>query len=257
MKMRYESKLVNRAGRDWQPLVDGAPGFRAMLAAEIRVLDERAGLVEYVASDETIDSYLEIIRVDGWLFDYLQKNFPFVDTHDYSTIAKLLGTGVDWRIDKRKRRLIETVRWAKDVKENQLAQLGWNMLMAGFGPKAVSVGFRPVNYVTKWDNDRKPWLEQLQDLGIHEESGVRAIYIEQQQIELSACILGANPNALQLAAKAYKAGAIGDTDLEFISRELASRETLSPADDPAEAGEKRRQEQMRFLDKLQATIKTQ
>ena len=236
-------------------LSNGHAGFRATLAAQIRILDASAGIVEYVASDETIDSYKEIIRVNGWLFDMMEKNGPFVDTHNYGTIKNLLGDVLDWKIDTRRNALVETVKWAKDVKENELAQFGWAMISAGFGPKAVSVGFMPVSFVTKWDNDATPWREQLGELGLHEEDGVRAIYIQQQQIELSACILGANPNALQLAAKAYKAGAINDAQIEFLSHEVAKRETATSANVPGDAEVARRQARERFLRRLTNTIK--
>ncbi len=211
-------------------LSNGQPGFRATLAAQIRVLDTNQGIVEYVASDETIDSYKEIVRAAGWDFSMMQKNAPFVDTHSYDSIKSLLGEVLDWKIDPRRNALVETVKWAKDVPSNDLAKFGWDMIQAGFGPKAVSVGFMPDNFVTKWDNDPAPWREQLNELGIHEEDGVRVIYTQQRQIELSACILGANPNALQLAAKAYKAGAITDAQIEFLSTEISRRETaVSPA----------------------------
>lgn len=237
-------------------LSNGFAGFRATLAAEIRVLDDKQGIVEYIASDETIDSYREIIRVDGWKFDQFEKNAPFVDTHSYHSIEKLLGEVVDWRIDKRNRRLIETVKWAKDVESNKLAKFGWDMIQAGFGPKAVSVGFYPEEYVSKWDATdaqlRPTWLQQLEALGLDEkETNVRCIYIKQQQIELSACILGANPNALQMTAKAFKAGAISDEQLEMISRELADRESDTSADDSGDVDVSRRQTRSKqFSEKL-------
>lgn len=235
-------------------LTNGRAGYRATLAAEIRVLSAKDGIVEYIASDETIDSYKEIIRVDGWKFDQFEKNSPFVDTHNYGSIEKLLGEVVDWRVDKRNRRLVETVKWAKDVATNQLAKFGWDMIVAGFGPKAVSVGFYPEHWVSKWDSqtaDKRPlWQDQLKDLGLEEASGVRCIYIRQQQIELSACILGANPNALQLAAKAYKAGVVTDAQLEMISRELSEREPAASADDPADVDAARQQARHRYQEKL-------
>lgn len=235
-------------------LSNGHAGFRATLSAEVRIIGEKEGLVEYIASDETIDSYREIIRVEGWKFDQFEKNSPFVDTHSYHSIEKLLGEVVDWRIDKRNRRLVETVKWAKDVESNKLAKFGWDMIVAGFGPKAVSVGFYPEEYASKWDQqaDTRPiWLQQLKDLGLDETSPVRCIYIKQQQIELSACILGANPNALQMTAKAFKAGAISDAQLEMISRELADRESDTSADDSGDVDVSRRQTRSKqFSEKL-------
>jgi hypothetical protein len=246
--------LAHSDGRRPVQLSNGDFGMRATLAAEIRITSEKEGLVEYIASDETIDSYREIIRVEGWKFDQFAKNSPFVDTHNYYSIDKLLGKVVDWKIDRRNRRLVETVQWAKDVKENELAQLGWAMLTAGFGPKAVSVGFYPEEYVSRWDaNDaskRPLWMQQLTALGLDEATNVRCIYIKQQQIELSACILGANPNALQMSAKAYKAGVLNDEQLEMISRELAPREPATDADSPGDATAAQRQAQERFSEKL-------
>jgi hypothetical protein len=227
-------------------LCNGQLGCRATLAAEIRVIGEKDGLVEYIASDETIDSYREIIRADGWRFELFEKNAPFVDSHNYFSLEKQLGKVIDWRIDKRNRRLIETVQWAKDVEDNKLAKLGWAMTVGGF-LKAVSVGFYPEDYVSKWDaNDpakRPVWAQQLKDLGLDEQNpNVRCIYIKQQQIELSACIIGANPNAL---AKAYKAEVINDADLDMISRELSEREPAASADDPADADAARQQARAR------------
>ena len=235
-------------------LSSGQAGFRATLAAEIRVIGAKDGLVEYIASDETIDAYREIIRVDGWKFDQFEKNAPFVDTHNYGSIKHALGKVIDWRIDKRNRRLIETVQWAKDVTSNEIAKLGWDMLVAGFPPGAVSVGFYPEEYVSRWDaqdvSRRPAWLQQLEALGLDENTTVRCIYVKQQQIELSACILGANPNALQMTARAFKAGVLSDAQLEMISRELAARETDAAADVPGEVAASRRQAQARFSEKL-------
>lgn len=220
------------------------------LHPEIRVLDAVKGLVEYVASDETLDSYREIIRADGWRFTNFQKNAPFVDSHDYSTIEKLLGNVVDFRVVGKK--LVETVQWAVDVKDAKLAQLGWKMTAAGY-LKAVSVGFFPTKMVSHWDSDQAGFLAELTSLGLDEKTGVRAVYQEQEQVELSACIIGANPNAL---AKSYKAGAIDDADLEFLSELANPCETDNPATDPADAELSRQRARTAFLVELKTKIKS-
>jgi hypothetical protein len=192
--------------------------LRRQLHPEVRVVDARRGLVEYVASDETLDSFREVIRADGWRFDLFKKNAPFVDSHEYGTLEKLVGKVVDFSVAAR--RLVETVQWAVDVAENKLAQLGWKMTQAGY-LKAVSVGFVPQTTVTSADT--KAFKAQLRELGLQPDANVRTIYTRQQQIELSAVIIGANPNALQMTAKAYKAGVLSDADLGFLFREPASR----------------------------------
>ena len=186
--------------------------LRRQICPTIRIVDEKKGIATYVASDETLDSYREIIRAKGWRFDYFKRNAPFVDSHDYSTVGKLLGRVTDFAV--KGNALEETVQWAIDVPENTLALLGWKMTVGGF-LKGVSVGFRPVKYVSRWDSDQGGFQTQVLELGANAEQ-VRTIYTEQQQLELSAVILGANPNAL---AKAYKAGALADADVEYLAEE--------------------------------------
>ena len=193
--------------------------LRRVITPEVRVIDAKAHTVEYVASDETLDSYKEVIRAKGWRFDYFQKNSPFVDSHDYSGIERLVGQVIDFKVVGKQ--LVETVQWAAAVAGNTLAQLGWRMTEAGF-LKAVSVGFVPVKWVSKWD-DESAYKQELLDLGFDSATDARAwprtVYTEQQQIELSAVIIGANPNCV---ARCYKSGALADGDIEFLSKEMGS-----------------------------------
>jgi len=215
---------------------------------EIRVLDSKQGLAEYVASDETIDSYREVIRANGWRFNYFAKNAPFVDSHEYSRIENMLGKVIDFRVVGKQ--LVETVKWAIDVAENKVAQLGWKMTEAGY-LKAVSVGFWPVKTLTP-HSDTKGFNEQLKDMGLADNAPVRAIYTEQEQIELSAVVIGANPNAL---AKGYKAGVLNDADLDLISGEFAKRNSGALAVQDEHANAQRARQRSAFLEKLQTTIK--
>lgn len=171
-----------------------------------KIISEAEGLVDYVASDESLDSYREVIAAKGWRFTRFAKNAPFVNSHDYDCISNLLGKVESARIEGRA--LVERVRWAKDVEENAMARLGWKMTVGGY-LKAVSVGFYPVRMAS---NGRDGWTQALTELGIKPEdaAGIRAIYLEQEQIELSACIIGANPNAL---AKSWQDGCVADADL--------------------------------------------
>ncbi len=107
------------------------------------------------------------------------------------------------------------MQWAIDVPEQTYAQFGWKMTAAGY-LKAVSVGFFSMRSVSKWDSDPKGFNDTLAALGLAADlaAKLRCIHIEQEQIELSACIIsGANPNAL---ARAHKDGAVTDADLDSI-----------------------------------------
>jgi hypothetical protein len=228
--------------------------LRRELPVTAKVIDAGGGLVEYVASDESMDCYREVIRVSGWRFTRFQKNAPFVDSHRYDSVECLLGKVVDFQV--KGRQLVETVQWAIDVPSNQRARIGWEMTRAGY-LKAVSVGFQPTRMTSKWDSDKTLWLAQLKELGLHEEDGVRAIYVEQEQLELSAVVIGANPNALLNVGKAFKAGVLNDADLQFLSGEFARRETpasSAPSPAPADA-EAHAQARQRFLERIQQITK--
>jgi hypothetical protein len=202
------------------------------LHVETKIVDKKKGIVKYIASDESLDSYREIVRAAGWRFDRFEKNAPFVDSHDYSTIGKLLGGVIDYEV--KKNQLEETVQWALEAEEeNPLIRIGWKMTVAGY-LKAVSVGFIPMKWVSRWDSDRTGYLRELSMLGMTEDEGPRVIYLEQQQIELSAVIIGANGNAV---AKAFKSGAIDEEDLEALEKKLSQNETktVPAADSPAPA----------------------
>lgn len=224
--------------------------IRRTIHPEVRVLDSKAGTVEYVASDESLDSYREVIRAAGWRFTHFQKNAPFVDSHDYSTIDKVIGRVLDFRVEKG--RLLETVQFARDVAENSLAQKAWAMTQAGY-LKAVSVGFWPVRAVSRWDGDTNTWREELADLGLNdkpEPEQPRTIYLEQEQIELSAVVIGANPNAL---ARAYKAGILTDEDLETFSTERERRSSPAAIYD-ALAAVHRAHQRRRFVEHIKQLI---
>lgn len=203
--------------------------LRRTLHPEIKIVDASKGIVDYVASDETLDYYREIVRAAGWKFTNFAKNAPVPDSHDYSSIEKLLGKVTDWRIEGKK--LIERVQFAIDVEEQPLARLAWRMVEAGY-LKACSVGFMPTQYHSKY-GDEKSFLAAIRELGLGSDAAaqVRTIYWEQEQMELSICILGANPSAL---AKAYKAGSINDEDIsliETLSERKAKHQTAAPTSD--------------------------
>ncbi len=188
------------------------------LTPEIRVINDADGTCDFIASDQTLDSYKEIIRAAGWKFDLFAKNSPLVDSHDYHSIDKQLGSILSWEI--RDGKLHERAKFAIDVPENALARLAWGMIKGGY-LRAVSVGFFPVKYHWRGDDDFAQAAEAMK-LDTSAAAACRCIYWEQQQIELSVCVIGANPNAL-LKARSDKA--ITDDDLHAAG--LASDDALS------------------------------
>lgn len=213
----------------------------------IKVLDSAKGLVEYVASDETVDCYNEVVCARGWRFDNFKKNAPFLNSHRSSSIEDVLGSVRDFKVEGDK--LVEVVEWAKD--SHPLAKIGFDMTQAGH-LKAVSVGFFPEDMVSRRDGSRsKEYGNECRVRGIDPAKGPAVFYLRQQQHELSACAIGANPNAV---ARAYKAGVITDSDLELISLEQAKSVTADSTDGLAAVESARLQAQERFLVEMHLTI---
>ncbi len=215
--------------------------LRRTIHPVVKVLDAAKGIVEYVASDESLDSYNEIVRAAGADFTRFQKNAPFVDSHNYECIDCLLGKVIDFRVQGRQ--VVETVQWAIDVAQNEMAQLGFAMTQAGY-LKAVSIGFIPTSYVSKWDQNPTGFQEAMKDANVPAGTDVRCIYLKWLQLEMSACVIGANANAV---AKAYKAGVLSEAQLDTLSNERAKRETASITDTPADVILARRRARQRFL----------
>lgn len=179
---------------------------RRSLNTEVKVVSEKDGIIEYIASDESLDSHREIVRVGGWRFNRFSKNAPFVDSHDYWTIGKLLGRVVSAEVVGAQ--LVERVKWAIDVPGCDLAKLGFDLTVKGY-LKAVSVGFMVVKWASPGTDDFAKACAEMK-LSTDTVARLRCIYLEQEQIELSACIIGSNPEAL---ARAYHAGDIKDEQL--------------------------------------------
>ena len=182
------------------------------------MLDARAGLVRYKASDATMDAYGEVVLPRGARFDQFRKNAPLCDSHRYDSIECLVGKVVDFRIEGDA--LIEDAQWAIDVPDNRLARLGFDMTGAGF-LKACSIGFFPEQISTPGNKDS--FQKELSKLQLPSGKTPSRIYTRWQQVELSTCILGANPNALSESgvaiAKSYRAGIIADSDLDFLGEQ--------------------------------------
>jgi hypothetical protein len=225
--------------------------IRRTIHPEVRVLDAKLHQCEFVASDETVDSYREVIRANGWRFDHFEKNAPLVDSHDTSTIERQVGKVIDFRVVGNK--LIETAQFAADVESNRLAKIGWDMLAAGY-LRAVSVGFFPVKSVSRWDANPTAYAQMIKDLGFkpEDQNAPRCIYTEQQQIELSVCIIGANPNAL---ARAYKASVLDDAAIDFLSQESTSHQTARAAADAADVARARQRQCAEFLQRFENALK--
>ena len=221
---------------------------RREFAVVPRVLSETDGTIEFVASDETLDCYGEIVRVNGWRFTNFVKNAPFVNSHDYSDIRNLLGQVTTWRVEKNQ--LVETVKYV--MTDGSLGLMAFKLVRDGF-LKAVSVGFVPVSMASKWDGDQTGFLQQIADLRLDAATAtkLRAVYTVQEQIELSQCVIGANPNAL---AKAYKAGCLDEAELEKLSVLYAATKTATTPAHPEDGAAASLRARLAFIAEIQAAL---
>src|SRR5437867_2026681 len=100
-------------------------------------------VLDFIASDETLDRYDEIIVASGWRLENYRRNPVFQNAHQYGdvifTLGRALITGV------RPGRLFQRIEFATEV--NPMARIAYGLYKGGF-LNAVSVGFIPL----RWEN---------------------------------------------------------------------------------------------------------
>src|SRR4051812_43427952 len=86
-------------------LPDGRPGLRTCMQVETREPSKNEGgttstsspssgqqpCLDFIASDESLDRYSEIISASGWKLDNYQRNPVFQNAHQYGDILHTLG----------------------------------------------------------------------------------------------------------------------------------------------------------------------
>lgn len=201
-------KLTTDFGARLVALRNGRHGLRGGLACEVR--EAGAEELEFIATDETLDRYHEVIKLDGWELEEYRRNPVVPDSHRYDSIAFLLGNSTDLQIKGGK--MHNRVRFAMD---NPLGAMAYRMAKKGF-IHSESVGFIP-----------KEWQRGKTD----EEPNVT--YVRQELIEISLVIVPANPGATVGAA--LKSGAITRADVRRVI-ELLEGFSQAKADDPVDSG---------------------
>jgi HK97 family phage prohead protease len=148
-------------------------------SAPVRNADPDA--LEVVASDESVDSYGDIIRASGWQLQRFKMNPIVLFGHDSYTP---IGTA---KVKREGTQLLATVDLADEGTSPFIDTL--RSLVAQKIVRAVSVGFMPTvtpNVIRDEKNDKVTGYE----------------YIGQELFELSVVSVPANPMALTLAKDA-------------------------------------------------------
>lgn len=175
------------------------------------------GLDYFIASTEEEDRHKDIIRQDGWVLDWFQRNPVWMEIHDYrkwplgripfvQVVGKALIIGVEWDEDDPHAAYIQ------------------GKYQRGFA-RACSVGFRPI----RWEyRDDGGWD-----------------YIEQRLIEVSAVPIGQHPGALGIGTKGidglihYIGNTLQDATSEDVQRIIHAVQALDtskpePKTEPAQ-----------------------
>ncbi len=151
--------------------VRGPNGPRERFTTIERVaIREGAREADYVASDETVDSYGEVVLPE-WDFSRFEKNPVILWSHNSSEPP--IGHAKRWAVEKRK--LLITVYHSEAW---DLARIVWDLVVERT-VRACSVGFVPRDTQRKVIDGVERWV-----------LGNNLLY------ELSLCSIPANPNAL-------------------------------------------------------------
>lgn len=150
-------------------------------AKAVETVDDEPRTIRFVASDETVDRYGDVVMADEWKLAPFKSNPIFLWMHDYrEPIGKVESIGVSGK------QLIATARFASAGASAVVDKL-WRLVKDNV-LRAVSVGFT-VNGPDDW--------EYIRDERNDEVTGVR--YLRPELLELSLVSVPANPNALALA----------------------------------------------------------
>lgn len=167
-------------------------------------------VLDFTASDETIDRYAEVLSAAGWELDAYRRNPVFLNSHQYSGIEFVLGTAKVTEVVDGKLR--QRIRFA--VEHSPIARMAYGMYKSGT-LRAVSVGFIP-----------KEWEEG------GSEAPFERKFTRQELVEVSAVSVPANPNAL---ADALQRGAVARTDiadaidlLRFLESQMEASQVTAP-----------------------------
>jgi len=158
---------------------ENQPQVRSFTEALTDISDEDR-TATFIASDETVDRYGDIVSVKGWDLKNFRANPVFLWMHSqYNPIGKVKKIGVEG--DK----LLAQVRFF-DAGDSKTADDLWKLVKKRL-LRAVSVGF-----TVKSDDDIEPIRDENERV-----TGYR--FLRQELLELSLVSVPANPNALNVA----------------------------------------------------------
>jgi hypothetical protein len=202
--------------------------------------------LDFIASDETLDRYNEVIMARGWQLENYRRNPVFQNAHQYGDVIFTLGKALITEV--RDGRLYQRIEFATDV--NPMAKIAYGLYKGKF-LNAVSVGFIPI----KWEDAQSSsssLAAPKSDAG--GSSQPRRRYLEQELLEVSAVGIPANPNALALG---LKSGVIEKSDLTALAEliRLTISENAQPGGETPTCSHPARARLLRLARELRTILK--
>jgi hypothetical protein len=159
--------------------------------SEIKSIDEKNFTLEAVVSDETIDRYGEVIKVDSWKkrLGRYKASPVLITSHNYDKLTNQIGKAEKVYISDGKL----MCKFKYFINEgNEEADWGWK-LASKFGMAAYSVGFLPYEYEDKeYDEDVKKGKKPCR------------IFTDVELLEVSQVLIPANPSAMAKSMESEK-----------------------------------------------------
>lgn len=178
---------------------------KTLETAEIKAADDSKRTAVVIASDETIDSYGEVIDAKSWQLErFRSAGAPVLFAHD----SRSLPIGVAESVEVRDGRLIAKIRFAS-AEANPVADQAWRLAKEGI-LRGVSVGFVP----------GRERVEKRNGLDV-------TVLYDSELREISLTPVQANPGAKVLEVKAASREAELEAELRAARAEIMSREVDS------------------------------
>ena len=170
--MKTLEQLQKEFGARICTLNTGAAGLRGGMKCLVKDVAGDAPIMDFIASDSSVDRYNEVIDQAGWELDNFRANPVIPDCHDYSSIAKILGRAQSVSVVEGQ--LVNRVEFCVD---NPMGLLAFKMAKGGF-IKSQSVGFIPLEWTNGQGADKPD-----------------RTYTKAELLEISLVVVPANPGA--------------------------------------------------------------
>ena len=152
-------------------------------AGKIRSVDEVTKTAEVVISDETVDRYKEIVKVESFVKTKKEfmKHPVLLSSHAYRGLMMQIGQFVKLTVDSVNKEVVGKIEYFVGLGN---AEADWAFELAKKGVAAFSIGFIP-----------KKWTEYDEETRM--KTGAYGEYIDIELLEVSQVLIPANPSCLQ------------------------------------------------------------